>query len=134
MGIHLYFDIKGNLKFLHVHVFPCCKKKQITMKSIYTCVNVLASSSSCYLSTKVTIELHLACRKPEEQYPENTQLITQTCLYMQYTAIFKDCKNDNFQMKKRRFFSYLCSKHRQSMFESKNKKLMYTPVNSYFII
>ena len=30
---------------------------------------------------------------------------------MYYTAIFHGCKNDNFQMKNREVFFYICSKH-----------------------
>ena len=65
---------------------------------------------------------------------------------MQYTAIFQDCKNYKFQMKKCYFFlifaqNIVCgytlepphwggsNEYPQSMFESKNKKIMYTPVN-----
>ena len=46
---------------------------------------------------------------------------------MQYTAIIHSCKNDNFQMKK-------CVSFLKTMFQSKNKKIMYTPVNPNFTI
>ena len=45
---------------------------------------------------------------------------------MQHTAIFHGCKNDNFQLN---FLEY-----QQSMFQSKNKKIMYTPVNPSFTL
>ena len=70
---------------------------------------------------------------------------------VQYTAIFHGCKNDNFQMK---FFDIFLifapnidcgytlepphsggsNEYPQSMFWSKNKKIMYTPVNPIFTI
>ena len=53
---------------------------------------------------------------------------------MQYTAIFHGLKNDNFQVKIVIFFLFLHKnaygyEYPQSMFKSKNKKIMYTPVN-----
>ena len=39
-------------------------------------------------------------------------LVTYDNTPMLYTAIFHGCKNDNFQMKKKVIFSYVCSKHR----------------------
>ena len=68
---------------------------------------------------------------------------------MQYTAIFHDCKNDNFQMKIFDIFLIFAqnidcgytleppqrggsNEYPQSMFWSKNKKNMYTRVNPTF--
>ena len=65
---------------------------------------------------------------------------------MQYTAIFHRCKNDNFHMKKVDNFLIFAqnidcgytleppqwggsNEYPQSMFKSKNKKIVYTPVN-----
>ena len=70
---------------------------------------------------------------------------------MQYTAIFHCCKNVNFQLKIIIFFlifaynidsGYTLESHQrggsneypQSMFKSKNKKIMYTTVNLIFTI
>ena len=70
---------------------------------------------------------------------------------MQYTAIFHGCKNDNFQMKINDIFLIFAqnidrgytleppqqggsNEYPQSMFLSKNKKIMYTPVNPSFTI
>ena len=70
---------------------------------------------------------------------------------MQYTAIFHGCKNDNFQFNFFDFFHIFAQNiycgyaleppHRggsneypRSMFQSKNKKIMYTPVNPNFAI
>ena len=70
---------------------------------------------------------------------------------VQYTAIFHGCKNDNFQMKILIFFLIFAQnincgyaleppqrdgskEYPQSMFWSKNKKNMYTPVNPSFTI
>ena len=70
---------------------------------------------------------------------------------MQYTAIFHGCKNDNFQMKNSDIFLIFpqnidcvytleppqrggSNEYPQSMFKSKNKKIMYTPVNPIFTI
>ena len=70
---------------------------------------------------------------------------------VQYTAIFHDCKNDNFQMKIFDIFLIFAqnidcgytleppqrggsNEYPQSMFWSKNKKNMYTRVNPTFSI
>ena len=70
---------------------------------------------------------------------------------MQYTAIFHGCKNDNFQMKIFDIFLIFAQnidcgftlelppgggskEYPQSMFWSKNKKKMYTPVNPSYTI
>ena len=70
---------------------------------------------------------------------------------MQYTAIFHDCKNDYFQMKFINIFLIFAqnidcgytleppqwggsNEYPQSMFWSKNKNKMYTPVNPNFTI
>ena len=70
---------------------------------------------------------------------------------VQYLAIFHGCKNDNFRMKIFDIFlifaqntdrGYTLDPHQrggsseypQSLFLSKNKKIMYTPVNSSFTI
>ena len=71
---------------------------------------------------------------------------------MQYTAIFHSCKNVNFQMKNYNIFlifaqnidcGYILepphgggskNEYPQSMFKSKNKKKMYTPVHPSFTI
>ena len=70
---------------------------------------------------------------------------------VQYTAIFHGCKNDNFQMKIFDIFLIFAqnidcgytleppqrggsNEYPQSMFWSKNKKIMYTPVNPSFTI
>ena len=62
---------------------------------------------------------------------------------VQYIAIFHGCKNDNFQMK---FFDIFLifaqniycgggsNEYPQYMFQSKNKKIMYTLVNPSFTI
>ena len=55
---------------------------------------------------------------------------------MQHTAFFHGCKNDNFQLN---FFDYFHIfaqniEYPQSMFWSKNTKILYTPVNPYFTI
>ena len=57
----------------------------------------------------------------------------------QHTTIFHARKNDNFHLK---FFVYFlifalnidCNEYPQSIFWSKNKKIMYTPVNPSFTI
>ena len=59
---------------------------------------------------------------------------------MQYTAIFHGCKKVNLQMKNSNIFLFcFSSKHRlcvheysQSMFYSKNMKIVSTPVNPTF--
>ena len=59
---------------------------------------------------------------------------------MQYTAIFRGRKNDNFQMKNCDIFLIFAqnidcggsNEYPQSMFQSINKKIMYTPVNPNF--
>ena len=70
---------------------------------------------------------------------------------VQFTAIFHGCKNDNFQMKIFDIFLIFApnidcgytleppqrggsNEYPQSMFWSKNKKIMYTPVNPSFTI
>ena len=63
---------------------------------------------------------------------------------MQYTAIFHDCKNGNFSVKKSNIFLIFAQNidrgytleppHQQSMFNSKNKKIIYTPVNPSYSI
>ena len=70
---------------------------------------------------------------------------------MQYAAIFKGCKNGNFQMKNCDIFLIFAqnidfwytleppqrggsNEYPQSLFKSKNKKIMYTPVNPSFTI
>ena len=70
---------------------------------------------------------------------------------VQYTAIFHGCKNDNFQNKIFDIFLIFAqtidcgftleppprggsNEYPQSMFWSKNKKKMYTPVNPSFTI
>ena len=66
---------------------------------------------------------------------------------MQYAAIFKDCKNNNFQMTKKRYFSYfaqnidcgytleppLTSTH-NLCFRAKIRKIMYNPVHPSYNI
>ena len=60
---------------------------------------------------------------------------------MSYTAIIHGCKKDNFQMKKQLIFflktfnvGKRSNEYPQSMFYSKNEKLMTTPVNPNFTI
>ena len=70
---------------------------------------------------------------------------------MYYIAFFHCCKNDNFHMKKCDIFHIFAqnidrgysleppqsggaNEHPRSMFWSKNKKIMYTPVNPSFTI
>ena len=54
----------------------------------------------------------------------------------QHTAIFHGCKNDDFRLKCFYSFHIFAQniEYPQSMFKSKNKKIMYTPVNPSFTI
>ena len=64
---------------------------------------------------------------------------------IQYTVIFNGCKNDYFQTKNCIYFLIFAQnidcgytleppQYPQSLFKSKNKKIMYTPVNFSFTI
>ena len=56
---------------------------------------------------------------------------------MQYTALFHGCKNVHFQIKKNLIFAQnidRSNEYQRSMFWSKNKKKLYTPVNPSFTI
>ena len=70
-------------------------------------------------------------------------------MHMQYASIFKGCKNDNFLMKNCDIFLIFAqnrdcgleplikggsNEYPQSMFKSKNKTIMYNPVNPSFAI
>ena len=65
---------------------------------------------------------------------------------MQLTAIFHGCKKDNYQLNMFDYFHIFAqtkdcgysldgsNEYPQTMFKSKNKKIMYTPVNPNFTI
>ena len=85
----------------------------------------------CHLKMYLNFKTFTAMFLVSKNHNENTPT--------QYTAIFHGCKNDDFQLNYFYFFSYFCSKHIlwvhvRTASLSKNKKIMYTPVNPSFTI
>ena len=85
--------------------------------------------------------------QPIERIYKNIINITQTCLY-NMQRFLKGCITENFKKKKEIYFLMFAqnidwwymysleplSEYPQSMFWSKNKKKMYTPVNHTFTL
>ena len=121
---------------LLLFIFELATHRSKAMILVYFYYMLFGVGVSCRILYFIVIYLYVSCNGSITSVGEERAHYEN--MPMQYTAIFHGCKNDNFRLSIFYYFHIFAQnidcKYPQSMFWSKNKKIMNTPVNPTFTI